>query len=125
MRSFKAVFGLIAALLPIGYCGYLLLYFKDVSGEAGPVQTGLGPTMLGLGAVGLLFCIPVLLKIVKLLANAGATAPGDGKTFEAENTFDADAALARYLARKAAAGEEMPVPIPDAPPRGGFGRKPV
>jgi hypothetical protein len=118
MRSFKAVFGVIAALLPLAYCGYLLLYFKQVSGETGPVETGLGPTMLGLGAVALLLAIPLLLKIVKLFAGT----PG-GQIAVEESSFDPDAALARYLARKAAGGVE--VPPADPPPPGGFGRKTV
>lgn len=118
MRSFKSVFGIIAALLPLGYCGYLLLYFKDVSGEIGPVQTGLGPTMLGLGAVGLIFVIPLLLKLVKLFAGG----PSGREVAVAESSFDPDAALARYLARKAAGVVEAPPEEPQ-PPRGGFGRK--
>jgi hypothetical protein len=116
MRSFKAVFGVLAALLPVGYCGYLLLYFRDVSGEAGPVETGLGPTMLGLGAVALLLAVPLLLKIVKLLA-----ATPDGVATGEESSFDPDAALARYLARKAAG--EVDAPPADPVPPGSFGRK--
>jgi hypothetical protein len=116
MRSFKSVFGVIAALLPIGYCGYLLLYFKNVSGETGPVETGLGPTMLGLGAVALLLAVPLLLKVVKLFAGT----PGREVVVE-ESNFDADAALARYLARKAAG--EVDMPASDPVPPGSFGRK--
>lgn len=114
MRSFKSVVGLLAALLPLGYCGYLLLYFRGVSGDIGPVQSGLGPTMLGLGAVGLLFAVPLVLKLVRLLATPSA---GSREPRLEESTFDADAALARYLARKAEGGVEVP------PPPGGFGRK--
>jgi hypothetical protein len=123
--SFKSVFGVVAALLPVGYCGYLLLYFRDVSGEAGPVETGLGPTMLGLGAVGLLFTIPLILKMVRLFAGSPASAARVEPLAE-DSTFDADAALARYLARKAAGGGEAPVPPRGPAPRGGgFGRRSV
>ncbi len=123
--SFKAVFGVFGALLPIGYCGYLLLYFRDVSGDKGPVETGLGPTMLGLGAVGLLFAIPLILKAARLLAGSRPTASGGRELLAEESTFDADAALARYLARKAAQGGHVPQSPPDAAPRTGFGRKTI
>ena len=39
--------------------------------------------------------------------------------------FDADAALARYMARKAAGEIDVPVAPPPAPGTGGFGRKGV
>ena len=119
MRSFKTVLGEIAALVPLGYSANLLLYFKQVSGEAGPVETGLGPTMLGLGAVALLLAVPLLLKLVKLFAGT----PGRESAVE-ESAFDPDAALARYLARKAAGGMDAP-PGEPAPPPGSFGRKVV
>ena len=122
MRSVKMVVGVVGALVPVVYCGGLVWYFMRGNDLSGPVGTGLGPTVLGLGVVGLLFCIPLVFKLLKLAAPAkpepGARAADD----EPVSSFDADAALARYMARKAAAGGE----IPSAPaPRGGFGRKPV
>jgi len=52
----KSEFGVIGALVPILYCGSLLYYFLDFSGSVQEAETdGLGPTLLGLGAVGLLF----------------------------------------------------------------------
>ena len=99
MGSLKSVFGVIGALVPVVYCGGLLYYFLDTSGSVqGAATIGLGPTMLGLGVVGLLFCIPLIFKLVRFLGSgdrggrAGSTPDGDD--------FDAEAALARYMARK-------------------------
>jgi hypothetical protein len=126
MGSVKSVVGLIAALLPVGYCGYFLYYFVDVSGDSGPAAMGLGPTVLGLGIVGLLFCIPLVLKLMRLASGPRAPAPGGGeREMPAESTFDADAALARYMARKATGAVEAPVPPRDAAPRATFGRRVV
>lgn len=137
MRNLKAVFAVVAAAFPVIYCGYLVYYFYDVSG--GSMQeverSGLGPTLIGLGVVGLLFCIPLAVKIVRLIVrprpprsdSGGGPRPptphGGG-----ESSFDADAVVARYLAQRqveAASGS------PAAPPaqgsvgakRAGFGRK--
>jgi hypothetical protein len=122
----KSVVGLIAALLPIGYCGGLIYYFMRGNDLSGPVGQGLGPTVLGLGAVGLLFCIPLVFKLLKLAAPPKPE-PGARVVVDEEpgSSFDADAALARYMARKAAAGGEIPVAAPMAAPRAGFGRKAV
>jgi hypothetical protein len=126
MRSMKMVFGLVGALLPVLYFGGLFFYFRGFEGWSdGPMATGLGPTMLGLGALGLLFCIPLVLKLIRLATRAGGPAPAapGGPDPEPESSFDADAALARYLARKAAAGGEIPEPAPAVAPRATFGRK--
>lgn len=129
MRAFK----LILSLLPLVYIGGLLFYFTGFSGwSEGPMATGLGPTVLGLGAIGLLFCIPLVVRLLKLVITPRGPASAKGREPEEEaSSFDADAALARYLARKAAAGEAMPeAPVAsfpqaqdDAPPRPVFGRK--
>ncbi len=135
MGSMKSAGALIAALVPIVYCGAMIYYFFGVGGSVqGVAAIGLGPTVLGLGAIGLLFCVPLLIRIVKL---AGTPPPKSGARprFGAnvpveEEAFDADAALARYLARKAEAGEEPhaavladPDGAPSAPVRATFGRK--
>ena len=91
----------------------------------GVAATGLWPTLLGLGAVALLGAVP---WIVRLVLRPGTPAVG-GAPVE-EEAFDADAALARYLARKAEAGEEVPTCTatePESPAsasvRPPFGRK--
>lgn len=130
MRAFK----LILSLLPLLYIGGLLYYFTGVSGWSdGPMAGGLGPTVLGLAAVGLIFCIPLVFRLFKLVITPrGLAAVREDVAEEAGSDFDADAALARYLARKAAAGEPMPeAPAAFAPaaspqgeaPRPVFGRK--
>lgn len=136
MQSAKAVFGIIGALVPVAYFGGLYWYFQSYSNSPlGMLTGGPGdPTMIGLGALGLLFCVPVALKILKLVS-ASQRVPGPKERAEAaletgEPAFDADAALARYMARKAAAGEEIPPSYTPPSPRGGpdaprpvFGRK--
>ena len=63
MRTMKSAVGLIAAAVPVLYCGGLLLYFSRVGGSFGGLVDGaLGPTMVGLGALGLLFLIPLVLQ---------------------------------------------------------------
>ena len=58
MPTLKSVIGVIGTLVAILYCGRLLYYFLDLTGSVQEAETnGLGPTLLGLGAVGLLFCI--------------------------------------------------------------------
>src|SRR5262249_20153027 len=109
MRNLKSMFGVIGAIVPVAYCGALLYYFFDISGSSfeGAKTIGLGPTLLGLGAVGLLFCIPLVLKLLRLFA--GPRSPGSGgrggfggPAEDDENGFDADAAIARYMAQRSA-----------------------
>lgn len=129
MRSMKSVFGVIGALVPIAYCGALFFYFANVGGSVqDAVTSGLGPTMLGLGLIGLLFFIPLVWKIVRAISappsKRGAAAPEQ----EEASDFDPDAVIARYLAKRAAEGHAPPTPLPPhdggpTPPRPGFGRK--
>lgn len=106
MRTAKPWFGLVGALLPVLFCGGLLLYFNNVRGAfGGLLDNQLGPTMFGLGAFGLLFLVLFLVKLWRL---AGPPAAGPAARAEAalqaeQSDFDADAALARYLARRDAA----------------------
>lgn len=125
MRSVKLAIGIVIALAPVVYCGALFFYFLDTGGSAqSSVDMGLGPTLLGLGGIGLLFCLPVAWKILRALhtPRGGATrdeasAPDDAPA------FDADAALARYLARKSAEGAAPSSGDNPAPTRPTFGRK--
>jgi hypothetical protein len=102
----KSAFGVIGALGAILYCGRLLYYFLDLSGSVQEAERdGLGPTLLGLGVVGLLFCILLIVKIVRIFA--GPRSPGSGgrggpdaSTHDGEGGFDADAAIARYMASR-------------------------
>jgi len=124
------MFKLILSLLPLVFIGGLLFYFTGFEGwNGGDFTQGLGPTILGLGAIGLLFCAPLAFRLFKLVITPrGPATAKKGDVEEEGSSFDADAALDRYLARKAAAGEAMPeaptaFPRGDAPPRPVFGRK--
>ncbi|WP_213980567.1 hypothetical protein [Sphingomonas sp. dw_22] len=131
MRSLKLGFGIIGALLPILYCGGLFFYFLNVGGSVqGAVSTGLGPTLLGLGAIGVFFVLPMALKILRAVSGTGTPRPVSPDQPPAlpagESAFDADAALARYMARKAAEGNAPAAPFPprgEATARPVFGRK--
>jgi hypothetical protein len=134
MRTTKSIFGLIAAAIPVLYCGGLLLYFAGVRNSfGGLVDGGLGPTMLGLGAIGLLFLIALVVKVMRLFGGKGAPAAGGGGPADAApegegSDFDPDAAIARYLARRSSGAHDPASPHPppaDGGPvrQAGFGRR--
>ena len=122
VETFKTAVGLIRALFPVIYFSGLLFYFLDVSG--GSIDQawaiGLGPTILGLGVVGLLFCIPLGIKIVRILNGPRAPGSGGGPGRSApddDDGFDADAVVARYMAQRpveAAPASRLRVPRPKA-----------
>ena len=121
MRTMKSVFGLIAAAIPVIYCGGFLLYFGGVRNAfGGMVDSQLGPTMLGLAAFGLLFLILFVVKILKLFRGTGAPGAGGDRADKAPkdegSDFDPDAALARYMARRSSGGR-------DPGRQAGFGRR--
>ena len=104
MRVMKNWIGLVAALMPVLFCGGLLLYFNQFrSATGGLFDSALGPTIFGIGAFFILFLVLFLLKLWKLLGPPPARpAALAAAALEAEKSdFDADAALARYLARHA------------------------
>jgi hypothetical protein len=130
VRTFKSVVGVMGAVVPVLYCGGLLYYFLDLSGSVHEAWgIGLGPTVLGLGAVGLLFCIPLLMKIVRIFArphpSVSGSGPGGSKRDD-EGGFDADAAIARYMAERSTevASAARSLHTSSGPPkRPGFGRR--
>ncbi|MEA3014672.1 MAG: hypothetical protein QOD42_3217 [Sphingomonadales bacterium] len=128
----KSVFGLIGAAIPVLYCGGLLVYFAGVEKWTGvPVGEALNPTMLGLGAIGLLFLILFVLKVLRLFGGKGAPGAGGGRTDAApkedERAFDPDAAIARYMARRSSGAGDPASPQEGGGParRTGFGRRGV
>lgn len=134
MGQLKSIIGIGRALLPVLYCGYLFYYFIDVGGSVqGIKDIGLGPTVIGLGAVGLLFCLPLIWKIVRTFRGPRAPKSGGGapiKDDDDDGGAAADAIIARYMARKAIedALPSAAAPRPAAPSGGpakrpSFGRK--
>lgn len=138
LQRFKSLFGLAGAVVPVFYCGYLVYYFMDVGGSVQGVQdVGLGPTVIGLGVVSLLFCIPLVLKLVRLFS--GPRSPGPRRDApDADDDDDggaaADAIIARYMARQAAEAEAQsktqpstsfarPAQKSSGPAKPSFGRK--
>jgi len=118
MQTSKNWFGLVGAAIPVLVCGGLLLYFNNVRGAfGGLLDNQLGPTMFGIGAFGCLFLVLFLVKLWKLAGGplgAGPGARAEAALAAEESDFDADAAFARYMARRTDA---------DRPPPGSFGRK--
>lgn len=110
MQTVKSVFGVTRAILPVLYCGGLVFYFMRAGGGSfeSANMIGLGPTIVGLAAVGFLFCIPLIFRIGKLF---NRPPPGPGRRppedDDDDSGFDADAAIARYMASKRS---EEPVP---------------
>ena len=127
----RGVFAWLAALIPVAWIGYLLWHFIGVGGNTaqGVVGIGLGPTVLGLSIIALLFLIGPLIKLIRV-ASGSNRVPGSSvkvdDTLPATEGFDADAAFAHYMSKRV----ENPTPVveevPDAAPaRPQFGRKTV
>jgi hypothetical protein len=134
MAPFSPALGILRALLPVLFCGGFLVYFAGVERWTGvPVGNGPAPTILGLGILTFLFAIPLVLRVARLLGPSPPRKPGPAfreEPLAAERSdFDADAAIARYLARREAGGPPSPAPSAPAasaaaaPPRPNFGRK--
>jgi len=133
MRTLKSVLGVIGILVPIVYCGGLIYYFLDLSGSVREAEAiGLGPTLLGLTVVGLLFCIPLIVKIVRMFI--GPRSPGgsggrEASTHDGKDGFDPDAAVARDMAQRTAEAAPGAPPMPRTHDTAGpatrpsFGRK--
>lgn len=125
----RAVVGWLLALVPIAYIGFFLWHFMGVGGNSmeGVVGIGLGPTVLGLSIIALLFLVGPLIKLVRVASGVNRV-PGAGvkvgDDLPATEGFDADAAFARYMRERA---ETPPPPSDLAPtpdtPRPQFGRK--
>ncbi len=138
--SLGKVLGAIAGLIPIIYIGWMLRHFVGVGGGTaeGVAGIGLGPTVIGLSIVGLLFALPLIIKLLRATTGVNRV---PGASFDAKlnpgevsdaPAFDADAAFANYMRnRDTAAATDMPVdtadaiPPPFTPRPGGFGRKAV
>ena len=118
--SAKAVLGVIPV---IWFAGLAIYLYRVNQAGGGRAQKRLLATIIGLGAISLLLCIPLVIKLVRLASGTpakpkGAKAPADA----ARGDFDADAVIARYLEKKAAGEASFEVPD-SAARRPAFGRK--
>ena len=139
MRNVKSILGGLGALAGVLYCCGLIYYFIDTTGSAREaVRDGLGPTLLGLGAVGLLFCVPLIVKFVRVVGlprppggsgGGDPDAPTHDATHGGGGGIDADAIIARHLARRSLEGSPTSPTTPPARQSGrpakssGFGRR--
>jgi hypothetical protein len=103
---FKSAMKLVGSFVPVIYCGYLVYYFVNLGGSLQEIENdGLGPTVLGLTIVGLLFSIPLIVKValvvVELRKRKSGTGGGEGPPRGGDEPFDADALVARYMAQRA------------------------
>lgn len=137
MKTLK-VLSLISALTPVAYCAQMAFDLSDYVETAGTgrpggwwqhaLESGLAPAMIGLGAVGLVFVIAFVLKLLGVLrsgADGGARSRRRPEgSAAADEGADAEAMIARYLARNS----HEPEPagrarsLPSAPARS-FGRR--
>jgi hypothetical protein len=114
--SAKAFLGIV----PIFGFGGLAIYLYRVNDSMdGAASQQLMPMVYALGAISLLFSLPILFKLLRL-ATAKPKLPEDA----ARGAFDADAAITRYIEKKAAGGASFEVPD-SAAQRPVFGRKPA
>lgn len=130
--------GFVGMMLPLLYFGGLIYYFSGVGGGTlqGIIDIGLGPTVIGLAAFGLLFAIKPLYLLFRFIiglttgvgtTQAIVTAGREAGENPGADAFDADAAMARYLANRSAgdAGPMVDTAPAATPQRPAFGRKPT
>ena len=127
MRALRPVFGVIRAVVPVVYCGGLLYYFYNQAGSIEQAkEMGLGPALLDLTVIGLLLCIPLIVKLVFIfIAWRTPRRRGDANTPDGGHGFDADAAVARYMARQSAEAAPGSRPAPPAHQSGGSASRPT
>jgi hypothetical protein len=129
MGTISPALGIVRALIPVLFCGGFLVYFAGVERWTGvPVGNALTPTIFGLGILTFLFAIPLILRIARLLGPPPPRRPGPRPSEDSlaarRSDFDADAAIARYLARREAGSPPSPpaaAAVP--PPPSSFGHK--
>jgi len=109
-------------IVPVFWFGGLAIYLYRVNASMGGVASQqLMPTVMGLAAISVLLSLPILFKLLGLATKPkGKKSPGSNDATSGD--FDADAAISRYLEKKAAG--EVNFAVPDSPPpRPTFGRK--
>lgn len=117
-------FRAIGMIFPPVYFGGLFYYFFHTAGSIQDAEDmGLGPTLLGLAVVGLLLSIPLIYGLTRILLTRRHRSGGSSDSDDGDSNFDADAMIARYLARKAE--EEAASRPASSPTRGGGGSAPA
>ena len=120
--SAKTVLGVIPV---IWFAGLAIYFYRVNQALGGMAAKQLMPTIIGLGAISLLLSLPLVIKLIRLASGTAAKPKGGkapGKEDAARGDFDADAAIARYLEKKAAGEANFVVPDGGAS-RPTFGRK--
>lgn len=127
---FRSAFGIMSSCLAVLYFGGLIYYFtKGGSALDSAMASGLGPTLIGLGILGLIAFGILLFRIVRAFMPAQKTvvySSADRLDDAPQSDFDPDAAVARYLERKIAqqaASSAGGDPVPPRPEFKGFGRR--
>ena len=134
MKTAQSWLSLVMALLPVLFFGGLFLYFTSVNNASfGLLDGALGPTRIGLGGLTILFALLFLWRLKRAATPPPARASlsqADALIEETKSDFDADAAMARYLARRGTSEGRPAAPAatfggdaPPRPPAGSFGRK--
>ena len=123
MGNLKSIVGVIGALVTVLYFAGLFYYFFDVAGSVENAKLlGLGPTLVEVGAFVLFFLILLIVRIARMAARppspgSGGNDGSDASKHHDEGGFDADAAIARYMASRS-------IDPPAAPAAHGGGRPP-
>ena len=101
MEPLKSGFGVMRAIVPVLYCGGLFYYFAVGGSGQEAMMIGLGPNLLiGMGVGSLLLCIPLILKIARIFARAHSAGVADAPRQGDDGGAEADAVIARYMARR-------------------------
>ncbi len=109
-------------IVPVFWFGGLAIYLYRVNDSMGGVASQqLMPTVIGLAAISMLLSLPILFKLLGLATKSKGKKASD-RSDAASGDFDADAAISRYLEKKAAGEANFSVPD-SAAPRPTFGRK--
>lgn len=121
--------GIVGGLVPLVYIGFMLRHFVGVGGGTaeGIVGIGLGPTVIGLSIVGLLFALPLIIRLLRATTGVNRVPGASLKPGEVsdEPGFDADAAFANYMRKRDASGDAAMVETAGAGARDDVGPSPV
>ncbi|WP_260482437.1 hypothetical protein [Sphingomicrobium flavum] len=127
----------VIGLAMLAWFGFLFFYFSGIAESSPFLESQLGPTIIGLGALCLIIAVPMVIRMIQGGTKfAGEVKPKKNPEDEVPqmSAFEAEDAIERYLKQKAAAGDNAaaasaPTEAPShglgapAPRVAGFGRK--